>query len=74
MGFQIASQIDTRCLVSRFPAKAENRGVVVTGAGSYLRLVDSCVTQLKAQGPFRTCNESKEEEEASNPRAVNNDP
>ena len=36
-----------------------------TEAGSYLRLIDSCITQLKAQGPsqFRTCNESKEEEE-----------
>jgi len=32
-------------------------------AGSYLRLVDSCITQLKAQGPSMTCNESKEEEE-----------
>ena len=32
-------------------------------AGSYLRLIDSCITQLKAQGPFRACNESKEEEE-----------
>ena len=28
----------------------------------YLRLIDSCITQLKAQGPSRTCNESKEEE------------
>jgi len=27
-----------------------------------LRLIDSCITQLKAQGPSRTCNESKEEE------------
>jgi len=26
---------------------------------------DSCVTQLKDQGPARTCNESKEEEEES---------
>jgi len=33
-------------------------------AGSYLRLIDSCITQLKAHGPSRTCNESKEEEEA----------
>ena len=33
--------------------------------GSYLRLIDSCITQLKAQGPSRTCNESKEEEEVS---------
>ena len=29
---------------------------------SYLRLIDSCITQLKAQVPSRTCNESKEEE------------
>jgi len=34
-----------------------------TEAGSYLRLIDSCITQLKAQGPSRTCNESTEEEE-----------
>jgi len=33
-----------------------------TEAGSYLRLTDSCITQLKVQGPSRTCNESKEEE------------
>ena len=32
-------------------------------AGSCLRLIDSCITHLKAQGPARTCNESKEEEE-----------
>ena len=32
-------------------------------AGSYVRLIDSCITQLKAQGNSRTCNESKEEEE-----------
>ena len=31
--------------------------------GSYLRLIDSCITQLKAQGPSRTCDERKEEEE-----------
>ena len=39
--------------------------VVCSGseAGSYLRLMDSCITQLKAQGPSRTCNESKEEGE-----------
>ena len=28
-----------------------------------MRLIDSCITQFKAQGPSRTCNESKEEEE-----------
>ena len=32
-----------------------------TEAGSYLRLIDYCITQLKAQGLSRTCNESKEE-------------
>jgi len=32
-----------------------------TEAGSYLRLIDSCITQLNAQGPSMTCNESKEE-------------
>ena len=30
-------------------------------AGLYLRLIDFCITQRKAQGPSRTCNESKEE-------------
>ena len=33
-----------------------------TEAGSHLRVIDSCITQLKAQGPSRTCNQSKEEE------------
>jgi len=33
-----------------------------TEAGSYLRLIDSCITQVKAQGPSRTCNERKEKE------------
>ena len=41
-----------------------HRGVVVTEAGSYLRLIDSCITHFKAQGPSGTCNESKEEEDA----------
>jgi len=40
--------------------KAENRDGVVTEAGSYLRRIDFCITQLKAQGLSRTCNESKE--------------
>jgi len=34
-------------------------------AGSYLTLIDSCITQLQAQGPSRTCNQSIEEEEDS---------
>ena len=37
--------------------------------GSYLRHTDSCITQLKAQGPSRTCNGSKEEEEEDHPLA-----
>jgi hypothetical protein len=32
-------------------------------AGSYLRLIHSCITQLKIQGPSRTCDESTEEKE-----------
>ena len=39
----------------RLSIKAGNRGVVVTEAGSYQRLIDSCITQVKAQGPSRTC-------------------
>jgi len=31
--------------------------------GSYVRLIDACITQLKAQETSRTCNESKEQEE-----------
>ena len=34
-------------------------------AGSYSRLIDSCITQFKAHGPSKTCNESNEEEEKS---------
>ena len=37
--------------------------VQVMSAGSCLRLIDSCMTPLTAQGPSMTCNESKEEEE-----------
>jgi len=37
----------------------------VLGRGSYLKLIDSCITQLKAQGPSRTCNESKEEDDGA---------
>ena len=33
-----------------------------TEVGAYLRLIDSSITQLKAQGPSRTCNESKKED------------
>ena len=47
--------------------RVQGSGFKIQGSGSgvegYLRLIDSCITQLKAQGPSRTCNESKEEEE-----------
>jgi len=38
-----------------------------TDAGSYLRLIDSCITQLEAQVPSRTCNKRIEEEEDTCP-------
>ena len=50
--------------VPRPPGRADSSARSATPeAGSHLRLIDSCITQLKAQGPSRTCNESKEEEE-----------
>ena len=36
-----------------------------------MKLIDSCITQRKAQGPSRTCNESKEEEGAGSHILVN---
>ena len=35
----------------------------VTDADSYVRRIDSCITELEAQGSSRTCHVSKEEEE-----------
>ena len=54
-------------------SRSEMRACWVIDAGSIvvlwlprrarvLRLIDFCITQVKAQGPSRTCNESKEEE------------
>ena len=31
-------------------------------AGSYLRLIDSCITQVKAEEDSRTCDESRDQE------------
>ena len=42
--------------------RLSSRGAPAVFQGSYLRLIDSCITQLKAQGPSRSCDESKEEE------------
>ena len=36
--------------------------VVLSDLESYVRLIDFCITQLKAQGPSRFCKESNEEE------------
>ena len=47
----------------REPVPAERQVCSGSEAGSYVRLIKSCITQLKAQGPFRTCNESQEEDE-----------
>ena len=48
-----------------FSAAAHGAGPAreTTGHAKDNRLIDSCITQLKAQGPSRTCNESKKEEE-----------
>ena len=42
--------------------RRQARNLALGEAGSCLRRIDTCVTQLKAQGLARTCNESKEEE------------
>ena len=42
-------------LLTRIPSHLE--------VGWYLRLIDSCIAQLKAQGSSRKCNESKEEKQ-----------
>ena len=48
---------------SRGTPPREVPGVYHAEAGSYSRLIDSCITQLKAEGPSRTCSDSKGEEE-----------
>ena len=68
------STFENHCLEGKltFGDPFEDSGVTggLVGAWfrfAYLRLIDSCITQLKAQGPSRTCNESKEEEEEEVP-------
>ena len=46
---------------SKLPIPSREGGLTCTLP--HLRLIDSCATQLKAQGPVRTCDESKEAEE-----------
>ena len=65
---QCQNTIDTRYTIHA-PTEAHHTNnhftEICSGSevGSYLRFIDSCITQLKAQGPCRTWNESKEEEE-----------
>ena len=47
----------------RFEGSSASLIARITCSCSYLRLIHSCITQLKTQGSSRTCNESKEEEE-----------
>ena len=47
-------------------SRGENLALTVVCVPSSIdsgRNNDSCITQLKAQGPSRTCNESKEEDD-----------
>ena len=37
-------------------------------AGSYLRLIESCIIQRRAQRPYRICNNSEKEEEVEQVR------
>ena len=37
--------------------------------GSYLRLIDSCITQLEDQEASRTCNESKKEKKKAHAKS-----
>ena len=50
-----------------YQGKACQRGSAVR---SSTLLIDSCIIQLKAQGPSRTCNESSEEEEGLCPELL----
>ena len=52
-----------RCRIKFLGFRVDKHIVYFESDFGYLRLIDSCITQIKAQGPSRTCNESKEEEE-----------
>jgi len=55
--------LELRALLNWHSSQFKNNHSTAMCCGtSYLRLIDSCITQRKAQGPSRTCNESKEEE------------
>jgi len=48
-------------LEKRRGRQAPDENVLWYRSGLVFRLIDSCITQLKARGLSRTCNESKEE-------------
>ena len=48
--------------LGRVRARPPQEMCIGSEVGSHSRLIDFCVTQLKAQGPSRTCNATKEEE------------
>jgi hypothetical protein len=60
-GVRIIHVLDYFLQLLRVKSRADLGGVVVIEASSYSRLIDFHITQLKAQGPSRFCNESKEE-------------
>jgi len=57
------STLGLRAIKKKHAWTAAWRARCGTEEGSYLRLIDSCITQFKAHGPSRTCNESNKEEE-----------
>ena len=58
---------DVRALAARYHPEGllypVRQDVGSSETSSVLRLIDSSITQFKAQGPYRACKESKEEEE-----------
>ena len=58
-GGAVSYERGTPVALSRRPC-SDTASVGMSLSGS---IIDSCITQLEAQGPSRTCNESKEEEE-----------
>ena len=61
---QCRHQISNQKLIPH-PNVAKRGRFSVSGseAGSFLRRMDSCITQLEVQGPSRTCYDGKEDEE-----------
>ena len=58
---RVEGGVGCRVVVYKQQAGLQPNKKIGGGHAPYVRLTDSCITQLKAQGPSRTCNESKEE-------------